>query len=236
MSRYTPVFEPLIPKVGILPTLVFGLIWRYSHLADNVCRASMQTLADRLGLCRMTVIRSVKTLRQAGLIEDLSPYIHTQPHRLRPSQQALDLLNKESDSPDITHSYNNSLNQVKEITKGDSTSNFQLQRNVTLSDTNHTSLRNNEETILLTPDQKSYYQSRVEYTNQNLLTFNRCKPIKHFRFETIKENSLVISHPDSHFLSKLGPEFYRLYEKTLAMYLPEEEKKVVFVLREVIKS
>jgi hypothetical protein len=243
-ALYTPVFDNLIHEIGLIPALVFGLVWRYAHMSDGVCRASCQTVGQRLGLSRVTILRTLHQLCEARLVEDLTPGLRNRPHILRPTSRALALIARQADltcdriNTEQDRDISQSDTGMSEITPGvsESDSHCIQERHpaVSESDMNQTLLRDQRNEDKLSIDQVLDYRARVTYANQNILTFNRCKAVVYCRFERITEGRLVISHPDAWFLSRVNEDFRSLYEKTLSQYLPEREVNVEFVLREVI--
>ncbi|MBN2257977.1 MAG: helix-turn-helix domain-containing protein [Anaerolineaceae bacterium] len=93
MNCFTPYFDRLAPEIGQVPTLVFGAIWRYCQMSDNVCKATLQTLANRLSVNRLTIIRAIRVLVTAGLIVDLTPDLRNRPHIYRLTEVAQTLVN-----------------------------------------------------------------------------------------------------------------------------------------------
>jgi hypothetical protein len=229
-ALFTPVFDNLILAVGPIPALVFGLVWRYTHMSDGVCRAACPTLAARLGLDRSTILRALQKLRETGLLEDLTPGLRNRPHVLRPTARS------GTDPWDarvsVAESNSDGLDQQVGVAENDNRCSAERHPAVAQSNMNQTLLRDIRKDEELNRGQILFYRERVEYANQNLLTFNRCRAIVHCRFEAVAEGHLVISHPDVNFLSRVDDGFRRLYEKTLAQYLPEGEVRVVFVQRD----
>jgi hypothetical protein len=229
---YTPLFDNLVPAVGLIPALVFGLVWRYAHMTDGVCRASVHTLSTRLGMHRLTVMRATRHLVEVGLLKDLTPSRRNYPHVLRPTRLGLALIS--SVPPAVSLSDSAVQKTRPAVSESDTGCIFVIQRAVSESDMNKTLLRNKERDSECEKHPDDYYREKVDYANQNLLTFYRCRAIVYCRFEAVESNRIVISHPDPHFLAGAGKDFRQLYEKTLAQYLPEGEVNVEFVLREVI--
>ena len=87
-ERWTPVYETLVKELGVNIALVYGAIWRFCQMRENICRASLETLASRSGLSRRTVIRHVKTLVRHGYITDLTPDLKHAPHAYVNSREA----------------------------------------------------------------------------------------------------------------------------------------------------
>ncbi len=78
---WTPVIDALVEELGLIPAAVYGAVWRFCQLEDGVCRASLETIADRVGVDRRTVLRHVKALCEAGYLRDLTPDERARPHR-----------------------------------------------------------------------------------------------------------------------------------------------------------
>jgi DNA-binding Lrp family transcriptional regulator len=79
-SGWTPVYDEIAQKHGIVTAAVFGIIWRFCQMRERVCRASIANLAARLGINRLTVMRHIELLTSEGLIKDLSPTLRNRPH------------------------------------------------------------------------------------------------------------------------------------------------------------
>lgn len=99
MGKYTPLFDDIVSDYGPITALVYGYVWRMCQLKNGVCHASFQTMADKMNVSRRTVIRHIKSLIEAGLIEDLTPDAGTKPHRylVTESHQDSDLKSLSSD-------------------------------------------------------------------------------------------------------------------------------------------
>ncbi len=236
MPFYTPCFDKLIPEVGLIPAMVFGLIWRYTRMSDHICRASAHTLATRLGVHRATVMRAIQTLIDAGLLEDLTPDLRGRPHRLRPSPHALDLI---AAPPAIAgpladaESDHRSEPDVPGVAQCDSGYSAERYPGIAQSDMNHTLLINKEKDHDLEPGKAAFYQEKVEYINGQMLTFYHCRSIRLCRFHSFDGSRFLISHPDPIFLCTLNAGFQPMYEKTLSLFIPDPGLNVSFVLREL---
>jgi hypothetical protein len=115
LQLFTPYFDILAPEVGQVPTLVFGAIWRYCQMTDNVCKATLQTIADRLSVNRITIIRAIQVLITTGLIEDLTPDLRNRPHTYRLTIKAQSLVKASAVSESDTQ-------PAVSVTESDSTS------------------------------------------------------------------------------------------------------------------
>jgi len=81
VSGFTPVPDVLSKKYGAVTALVFGLIWRYSQMEDEVCRASLDRIGQDIGATGRTVQNHIKVLEKDGYIKDLTPGVRNEPHQ-----------------------------------------------------------------------------------------------------------------------------------------------------------
>jgi DNA-binding Lrp family transcriptional regulator len=80
VDGWTPLIDALIRAYGLSVAAVFGRMWRYCQMSDNVCKASQETIATDLGLSRMTVSQHIATLVRDGYLADLTPDVRNRPH------------------------------------------------------------------------------------------------------------------------------------------------------------
>ncbi len=80
LSDFTPVSDGLAQELGLVSAVVFGRAWRYCQMEDHVCRASIRTMAEGLGINEATVQRHLKKLTKAGYLRDLTPKARNRPH------------------------------------------------------------------------------------------------------------------------------------------------------------
>ncbi len=82
VDGFTPIIDGLIDnkELGIIGAAVFGRIWRYCQMSDNVCRASHDRIADELGISRRTIIRYIDVLVSQGYLKDTTPELRNRPH------------------------------------------------------------------------------------------------------------------------------------------------------------
>ena len=83
MGNFTPLFDVVIRAAGVVGASVYGRVWRYCQGERGVCQASMDTIADELGMSRHTVLRWLKALCEVGYLEDCSPDLRNRPHTYR---------------------------------------------------------------------------------------------------------------------------------------------------------
>lgn len=80
-SGFTICPDILVDKYSHTTALVWGKIWRYCQMKDEVCRASIDRLATELNLSDVTVSKHIKLLEDGGYIEDLTPALKNKPHQ-----------------------------------------------------------------------------------------------------------------------------------------------------------
>ena len=66
VKGFTPVIDALVEELDLMPAIIYGVVWRYCQMEDRVCRASLETIASRVGISRKTVERHIKALCDAG--------------------------------------------------------------------------------------------------------------------------------------------------------------------------
>jgi DnaD/phage-associated family protein len=79
-SGFTPCPDILIDKYSHTTALVWGKIWRYCQMKDEVCRASVQRLAKELNLSDVTVEKHIRLLEDDKYIRDTTPDLKNKPH------------------------------------------------------------------------------------------------------------------------------------------------------------
>jgi hypothetical protein len=79
-SDFTPLFEEMTKRFGLVTSAVYGRIWRFCQGNENVCRASLETMAKDIGVDRSTVMRHIEKLIISGYIIDSTPDIRNAPH------------------------------------------------------------------------------------------------------------------------------------------------------------
>lgn len=80
---FTPNFDVLSDRYGMVTSNVFGKVWRYCQMKDSVCYASMGRIAKELNISRQTVITHVRLLCERGYLEDTTPERLNAPHVYR---------------------------------------------------------------------------------------------------------------------------------------------------------
>jgi len=80
VKGFTPVIDALVDELDLMTAIVYGVAWRYCQMEDGVCRASLETIASRVGISRKTVERHMKALCEAGYLKDLTPEVRNKPH------------------------------------------------------------------------------------------------------------------------------------------------------------
>jgi len=88
VQGFTPVIDALAQELSTLHALVYGVVWRFCQMKDDVCTASTETLAQKVGISRRTVWRYLKDLCEEGYLEDLTPNRRNAPHVYRDTGKA----------------------------------------------------------------------------------------------------------------------------------------------------
>jgi DNA-binding Lrp family transcriptional regulator len=77
---FTPVIDALVRELGLMTAVVFGRVWRYCQMEDQVCKASLEKISEGIGVDRVTVMRHIKELCEHGYLKDLTPDLRNRPH------------------------------------------------------------------------------------------------------------------------------------------------------------
>ena len=80
IKGFTPLPDSIAETHGLMRAAVFGKVWRYCQMRDGVCKASLETIADGLGIDRSTVSRHIEALCQDKYLKDLTPLLKNKPH------------------------------------------------------------------------------------------------------------------------------------------------------------
>jgi DNA-binding Lrp family transcriptional regulator len=81
-TDFVPVSRPLVEELGYQTAYIFGIVWNYCQMESGICNASHDTMANRAGMSRRSVITRLDELIKAGYIEDLTPDVRNAPHHL----------------------------------------------------------------------------------------------------------------------------------------------------------
>jgi hypothetical protein len=88
VNGFTPIIDDVMKDTSLITAVVFGGLWRYCQMKNGVCQATLDKIADRVGLSRQAVIEHIKTLETAGYIEDITPNLRNRPHTYRDTGKA----------------------------------------------------------------------------------------------------------------------------------------------------
>lgn len=80
VDGFTPVIDALVTELGLMTAVVFGRVWRYCQMEDQVCKASLEKIGESIGVDRVTVMRHIKQLCDGGYLKDLTPDLRNRPH------------------------------------------------------------------------------------------------------------------------------------------------------------
>ncbi len=86
---FSPVFDTVAARFGVVTAAVFGAAWRHCQMPDHVCRASAHQIARLLGMNHSTVQRHLRRLVEAGYLEDTTPERRFRPHVFRLAYESL---------------------------------------------------------------------------------------------------------------------------------------------------
>lgn len=86
---FTPLIDSLVQEIGLMPALVFGVVWRFCQMGEaEACYASLDTIAERVGISYKSAQRHVRALCDAGYLFDATPDLRNRPHTYRDTGKA----------------------------------------------------------------------------------------------------------------------------------------------------
>jgi hypothetical protein len=88
VKGFTPVIDVLAQETGYATAAVYGVVQRYCQMEEGVCKASVASIAKRLGMHPKTARRHLKKLCQLGYLEDTTPDLRNLPHVYRDTGEA----------------------------------------------------------------------------------------------------------------------------------------------------
>lgn len=89
IRNFTPLIDSLVDRYGSLTTAaVFGSVWRFAQMKKGKCEASLETIAEQIGVSAKTVERHMRKLVVDGYVEDLTPDRRNAPHEYIPTAKA----------------------------------------------------------------------------------------------------------------------------------------------------
>lgn len=81
ISGFTPLFDVVVQEYkDETRAAVHGAMWRFCQMSDGVCRASLATIGELLGISPATVMRHAEELCKDGYFFDLTPDLKNRPH------------------------------------------------------------------------------------------------------------------------------------------------------------
>lgn len=81
ISGFTPLFDVVVQEYkDETRAAVHGAMWRFCQMSDGVCKASLSTIAELLGISPATVMRHAEELCKDGYFVDLTPDLKNRPH------------------------------------------------------------------------------------------------------------------------------------------------------------
>ena len=80
IGGFTPTPDILVKQYDYSTAYVWGVVWRYCQMEDGKCKAAHDTIAERAGMSRRSLIEKLDRLIEDGYIEDLTPALVNKPH------------------------------------------------------------------------------------------------------------------------------------------------------------
>jgi len=80
VDGFTPIIDDVLKETSLITAVVFGRMWRYCQMKDGVCNASLETIAEGIGLSRSAVMEHAKILVDKEYLKDHSPNLRNHPH------------------------------------------------------------------------------------------------------------------------------------------------------------
>jgi DNA-binding Lrp family transcriptional regulator len=80
LGGFTPAIDIVTQDVGLMTSLVYGLVWRHCKMKDGVFKKTVPELAEILGVNERTIRRHLRKLCERGYIKDLTPGLRNRPH------------------------------------------------------------------------------------------------------------------------------------------------------------
>lgn len=109
VGTFTPIVDDIAKELGLVTAAVYGAVWRFCQMEDRVCRASLEKLAEVLGVDRATVMRHIKVLCEKEYLIDLTPGLRNVPHTYKDNRKTVALCNS---LPQKTVAQNNSSDKT----------------------------------------------------------------------------------------------------------------------------
>lgn len=80
-SGFVMIYDCVLKRYGNLTkAAVHGAILRYCGMEDRVCKASLKSIGEMIGVDKATVMRYAKELCVDGYLKDLTPDLRNRPH------------------------------------------------------------------------------------------------------------------------------------------------------------
>ena len=81
VSGFTPIFDAVVTQYkDETRAAVHGAMWRFCQMQDGVCKASLSTIGELIGVDVSTVSRHAEELVKDGYFVDLTPDLRNRPH------------------------------------------------------------------------------------------------------------------------------------------------------------
>jgi len=97
-SGFTPLFDIIVENTSHMTAVVYGLVERYSRMRNGVCKASIGTLAEKVGVSRQTIQRRLSELVEKGYIKKLTPELTGHPNEYVPTEKVYSLIGDKNEA------------------------------------------------------------------------------------------------------------------------------------------
>jgi len=97
-SGFTPLFDIMVENTSHTTAVVYGLVERYSRMRNGVCKASIETLAEKVGVSRQTIQRHLSELVEKGYIKKLNPGLTGHPNEYVPTEKVYSFIGDKNEA------------------------------------------------------------------------------------------------------------------------------------------
>ena len=88
VKGFTPIMDNVLKDTNLMAAVVFGSIWRYCQMENGVCQATLDKIADRVGISKQSTVEYIKILEKSGYIFDDTPDLRNRPHTYKDTGKA----------------------------------------------------------------------------------------------------------------------------------------------------
>jgi DNA-binding Lrp family transcriptional regulator len=88
VDGFTPVIDSVVRDTSLTTAVVFGRVWRFCQMKNGVCQASLEKIAEGIGISIPTLMVHIKRLEEGKYLEDTTPNLRNRPHTYRDTGKA----------------------------------------------------------------------------------------------------------------------------------------------------